>query len=142
MQDISSTGLPPGRMPQIRVPATPAVSNKGGNIFGGWIMSQVDIAGSIPAEMRACGRIVTRAVTSFEFKKPVFVGDLLSCYAEIVSEGRTSMSVFVEVYVQRVKEGAIECIKVTEATVVYVAIDREGRPRPLPPPPGKTATDT
>ncbi len=133
MKDISSTGLPAGRIPQIRVPATLAVSNKGGNIFGGWIMSQVDIAGSIPAGMRACGRIVTRAVTSFEFKKPVFIGDLLSCYAEIVREGRTSMSVYVEVYVQRMHDGVIECIKVTEATVVYVAIDSEGRPRALPP---------
>ena len=135
MKDISSAGLPAGKIPQIRVPATTAVSNKGGNIFGGWIMSQVDIAGSIPAGMRARGRVVTRAVTSFEFKKPVFIGDLLSCYAEILSEGRTSMSVFVEVYVQRMQDDVMECIKVTEATVVYVAIDSEGRPRALPPGP-------
>jgi acyl-CoA thioesterase YciA len=107
-------------------------ANKGGSIFGGWIMSQVDIAGSIPAEIRAQGRIVTRAVTSFEFKQPVFVGDLINCYAEVVKVGRTSLDVFVEVYAQRIRDGAIECIKVTEANVVYVAIDENRRPRAIP----------
>lgn len=129
---MSETGLPPGRIPLIRVPATPPNANKGGSIFGGWIMSQVDIAGSIPAEIRAAGPIVTRAVHSFEFKKPVYVGDLISCYADIIKEGQTSITVFVEVYAQRIHSTKVECVKVTEATLIYVAIDEQGRPRRLP----------
>ena len=93
--------LPVGKIPAIRVPARPADQNPGGSIFGGWIMSYVDIAGSIPALERVRGPVVTRAVDSFEFKKPVFVGDLISCYAEIISEGHTSMKVKVEVYAER-----------------------------------------
>ena len=129
---ITAAGLPEGRMPVIRVPATPKKANKGGSVFGGWIMAQVDIAGSIPAEMRAKGPIVTRAVDSFEFKKPVFVGDLISCYADIVAEGRTSMTVKVDVYAQRINKGEIEAIMVTEANLVYVAVDQNGKPRALP----------
>ena len=124
--------LPEGRIPVIRVPARPADANPGGSIFGGWIMSYVDIAGSIPALARAKGAVVTRAVESFEFKKPVFIGDLISCYADIVSEGKTSMKVQVEVYAERMKQGETTCIKVTEATLVYVAIDESRKPRILP----------
>lgn len=124
--------LPEGRIPVIRVPARPADSNPGGSIFGGWIMSYVDIAGSIPALARAKGAVVTRAVESFEFKKPVFIGDLISCYADIVDEGKTSMKVQVEVYAERMKQGETTCIKVTEALLVYVAIDENRRPRLLP----------
>ena len=124
--------LPENRMPVIRVPARPADQNPGGSMFGGWIMSQVDIAGSIPALDRARGPVVTRAVDSFEFKKPVFVGDLISCYAEIVSEGRTSMKVKVEVYAENMKQGKTSCIKVTEAVLTYVAIDEKRRPKQLP----------
>lgn len=119
-------------MPVIRVPARPADANPGGSIFGGWIMSYVDIAGSIPALARAKGAVVTRAVESFEFKKPVFVGDLISCYADIVHEGSTSMKVQVEVYAERMNGGESNCIKVTEAMLVYVAIDEERKPRKLP----------
>lgn len=129
---MSETCLPEGRMPAIRVPAKPAAANPGGSIFGGWIMSYVDIAGSIPALERAQGAVVTRAVESFEFKKPVFVGDLVSCYAEIVSEGRTSMTVNVEVYAERRSNAGMICIKVTDATLVYVAIDDSRKPRALP----------
>jgi len=129
---MSNTGLPEGRMPVIRMPATPADANKGGSIFGGWIMSQVDIAGSIPAEIRARGAIVTRAVDSFEFKKPVFVGDLISCYADVVDVGRTSIKVKVDVYAQRIRGDKIEVSRVTEATLTYVAIDTNGRPRAIP----------
>lgn len=129
---MTEAGLPEGRIPVIRVPARPADANPGGSIFGGWIMSYVDIAGSIPALERARGPVVTRAVESFEFKKPVFIGDLISCYAEIVHEGRTSMKVQVEVYAQRMKQGETTCIKVTEALLVYVAIDENRRPRLLP----------
>lgn len=128
----SETSLPEGRMPVIRVPAKPSAANPGGSIFGGWIMSYVDIAGSIPALERAQGAVVTRAVESFEFRKPVFVGDLISCYAEIISEGRTSMKVNVEVYAQRRDGSDYRCIKVTDATLVYVAIDDERKPRALP----------
>lgn len=129
---LTETGLPENKVPVIRVPATPTKANKGGSIFGGWIMSQVDIAGSIPAEMRAKGPIVTRAVDSFEFKKPVFVGDLISCYAEIINEGKTSITVKVDVYAQRIRGADIETIMVTEAKLVYVAIDKNGKPRALP----------
>jgi len=129
---MSNTGLPEGRMPVIRMPATPVDANKGGSIFGGWIMSQVDIAGSIPAEIRAKGSIVTRAVDSFEFKKPVFVGDLISCYADVVDVGRTSIKVKVDVYAQRIRGEKIEVNRVTEATLTYVAIDTNGRPRAVP----------
>ncbi len=124
--------LPENRMPVIRVPARPADQNPGGSIFGGWIMSYVDIAGSIPALNRVRGPVVTRAVDSFEFKKPVFVGDLVSCYADIISEGRTSMKVKVEVYAERMKSGETFTIKVTEALLTYVAIDENRRPKKLP----------
>ena len=129
---MTKTCLPKDRMPVIRVPASPANANPGGSIFGGWIMSHVDMAGSIPALERAQGAIVTRAVESFEFKQPVFVGDLISCYAKIIDEGRTSIKVDVEVYAER-REGADkQCIKVTEAVLVYVAIDENRKPRVLP----------
>ena len=124
--------LPENKIPAIRVPAMPADANAGGSIFGGWIMSHVDVAGSIPALERAKGPIVTRAVESFEFKKPVFVGDLVSCYAEIISEGKTSMKVKVEVYAQNSHHGKSSCTKVTEAILIYVAINENRRPRALP----------
>lgn len=128
---ISEDSLPENRMPVIRVPARPADQNPGGTIFGGWIMSYVDIAGSIPALERVRGPIVTRAVDSFEFKHPVFVGDLISCYADIISEGRTSMKVKVEVFAERMSQGDTSCIKVTEAILTYVAIDENRRPKQL-----------
>ncbi len=124
--------LPENRMPVIRVPARPADQNPGGSIFGGWIMSYVDIAGSIPALARVRGPVVTRAVDSFEFKKPVFVGDLISCYADIISEGRTSLKVKVEVYAQRMSQGEFSVIKVTEAVLTYVAIDENRVPKQIP----------
>lgn len=95
-------------------------------------MSYVDIAGSIPALERVRGPVVTRAVDSFEFKKPVFVDDLVSCYAEIASEGRTSVKVKVEVFAERMDKGETTCIKVTEAMLTYVAIDENRRPKLLP----------
>ena len=124
--------LPENRMPVIRVPARPADQNPGGSIVGGWIMSYVDIAGSIPALDRVRGPVVTRAVDSFEFKHPVFVGDLISCYADIISEGRTSIKVRVEVFAERMNNGETSCTKVTEATLTYVAIDENRRPKQLP----------
>ena len=129
---MTEEGLPKDRVPAIRVPAMPADANAGGSIFGGWIMSYVDIAGSMPALMRAKGPIVTRAGESFEFKKPVFVGDIISCYADILSEGKTSIKVNVEVYSQSITKGEVVCNKVTEAILVYVAIGENRKPRALP----------
>ena len=93
--------LPPGKAPQLRVMPMPSDANVYGDVFGGWIMAQVDIAGSLPATRRANGRVATIAVNSFLFKNPVFVGDLLSFYADIVKVGNTSITVNVEVYAER-----------------------------------------
>jgi len=106
----------------------PADANQSGDIFGGWIMAQVDIAGSIPAMRLAKGRVATVAVNSFQFKQPVLVGDVISLYTEVVRVGRTSITVNVEVYAQRRPERE-EVVKVTEATLTYVAIDADRNPR-------------
>ena len=121
--------LPKGREVVLRVVPMPSDANYTGDIFGGWIMSQVDIAGSIPALRLARGRIATVAVNSFTFKQPVLIGDLVSFYADIVRVGRTSITVDVEVYAQR--RTLHEAVKVTEATLTYVAVDDERRPRPV-----------
>ena len=126
------TELPEDSDLAIRVMATPADTNASGDIFGGWLMSQVDIAGSSIARRRANGRIVTVAVDSFQFHQPVFVGDLVSCYASITRVGRTSITVNVRAYAER--QGVThECIQVTEADLTYVAVDEQRRPRPLAP---------
>ena len=122
----------PDKQPAIRVAAMPADTNSAGTIFGGWIMSQVDIAGSIAALARARGRVVTVAVNSFEFHKPVFVGDLVSCYSDVIKVGRTSITVKVEVYAQR-NPSNLETVKVTEAELTYVALDENRKPRAVPP---------
>ncbi len=121
----------PDRKPTTRVLAMPADTNPGGSIFGGWLISQADIAGSIVAIRRAGGRVVTVAVNSFEFHQPVFVGDLISCYAEVSRVGRTSITVNVEVYAER--ELGREVVKVTEGELTFVAVDTERRPRVVPP---------
>ena len=123
--------LPPG-MPALRVTPMPADANFHGDIFGGWIMSQVDLAGSIPASRRARGRVATVAVNSFVFREPVLVGDLVSFYAEISRVGRTSITIDVEVYAQRNPTDLI-CVKVTEASLTFVAVGPDRRPRELPP---------
>jgi acyl-CoA thioesterase YciA len=123
--------LPQDREPTIRVLAMPTDTNAAGDIFGGWIMSQVDIAASIAAFRRARGRVVTVAVNSFEFHQPVFVGDLISCYAEVTRVGRTSLTIWVEVYAERNRQRE-ECIKVTEATLTFVAVDENRKPRVVP----------
>jgi len=125
----------PSDHPTLRVLPMPSDANVHGDVFGGWIMSQVDIAGAIPAARRANGRVATVAVTSFVFKNAVFVGDLLSLYARIVKTGTTSITVDVEVYAERNRLQA-EIVKVTEATLVYVATDDQRRPRHLPALPG------
>lgn len=132
MENALKTTLPEGKMPQLRVMPMPADANVHGDVFGGWIMAQVDIAGSLPAVRRANGRIATVAVNSFVFKQPVFVGDLLSLYADIVNVGRTSITVNVEVYAER-NRLQVETVKVTEATLTYVATDEQRKPRLVPP---------
>ena len=122
----------PDEDPVLRVVPMPADANPHGDVFGGWIMAQVDLAGGILAARRSNGRVATVAVTSFVFKQPVFVGDLLSFYANIVRTGRTSVTVDVRVYTERSRL-KVEVAKVTEATLVYVATDEQRRPRDLPP---------
>ncbi len=123
--------LPRDRDPVLRVVPMPSDVNSTGDIFGGWIMAQVDIAGSIPAFRLARGRVATIAVNSFLFKQPVMVGDLVSFYAEVARVGRTSITVNVEVYAER---GVMqETVKVTEATLTYVAVGPDRRPRPVRP---------
>lgn len=128
----SITRLPAGKMPELRVMPAPSDANVYGDVFGGWIMAQVDIAGSLPATRRANGRVATIAVNSFLFKNPVFVGDLLSFYADITKVGNTSITVCVEVYAERNRLQA-EVVKVTEATLTYVATGPDRKPRQLPP---------
>ena len=118
-----------GREPTLRVVPMPSDANYTGDIFGGWIMSQVDIAGAIPAIELAKGRVATVAVNSFVFKQPVMIGDVVSFYAKVVRVGRTSITVDVEVYARR--RALLEVVKVTEATLTYVAVDDERRPRPV-----------
>ena len=127
-----ASGLPAGKMPELRMMPAPSDANVYGDVFGGWIMAQVDIAGSLPATRRANGRVATIAVNSFVFKNPVFVGDLLSFYAEIVKVGNTSITVKVEVYAERNRLQAC-IVKVTEATLIYVATDSDRKPRKVPP---------
>lgn len=109
----------------------PKDANPGGFIFGGWIMSQIDIAAAIPAWARARGRTATVAVNSMEFHEPVFVGDVISCYADIIQTGRTSITVKVEVYAERNPTDPV-IVKVTEAQLTYVALDENCKPRQLP----------
>ena len=123
--------LPEGKVPALRVVPMPADSNQNGDIFGGWIMSQVDIAGGTVAHRLARGRVATVAVKEFTFKQPVQIGDVVSFYVELERVGTTSITVTVEVYAERRPEDP-EIVKVTEATLTYVAIDRDGRPRAVP----------
>jgi acyl-CoA thioesterase YciA len=125
------TALPTDMDLVMRVMPMPADANGNGDIFGGWIMAQVDLAGSVLPNRIAKGRIATVAVNQFIFKQPVSMGDLLSFYARVERIGRTSVTVHVEVYAERNPED-LKVVKVTEASLTYVAIDLQGRPRPLP----------
>lgn len=129
-----TTQLPPDEQPVLRIVPMPADTNAHGTIFGGWVMAQVDIAGSIPAWDRAQGPVVTVAVNSFVFKEPVFVGDVVSFYARVLKVGRTSITVDVEVFAQRARSVSREAMKVTEAQLTYVAVDDRRQPRPVPNP--------
>jgi acyl-CoA thioesterase YciA len=122
----------PDKAPTLRVVPMPADANQHGDIFGGWVMAQVDIAGGVVAARRARGRVATVAVNAFVFKQPVLVGDVVSFFAEITRVGRTSITVDVQVYAQR-NPGKVICVKVTEASLTYVATGADRRPRELPP---------
>ncbi|MGH7090421.1 MAG: acyl-CoA thioesterase [Stellaceae bacterium] len=115
----------------LRAIAMPADANPAGDIFGGWLLSQMDLAGGTTAGRRAKGRVATVAITGMSFHLPVFIGDEVSCYADIVKVGRTSIQVKVESFARRQPSG--EQVKVTEGLFTYVAIDNERRPRPVPP---------
>lgn len=125
-QHDNEVSLPVGKEPALRVMPMPADVNPGGDVFGGWIMSMADIAGAVPARRVTHSRVVTVAVNEFVFKQPVSVGDLVSFYAEVAALGRTSITVKVEVFAQRNPENPVT-VKVTEATLTYVAVDAQGR---------------
>ena len=134
--EIQATAKAPAALPAdkelvMRVLPMPADSNVNGDIFGGWIMAQVDLAGSVLPARIAKGRITTVAVNQFVFKQPVSIGDLLSFYATVTRVGRTSITVRVEVVAERDPEN-LHVVKVTEANLTYVAIDKEGKPRQVP----------
>ncbi|MGE0313100.1 MAG: acyl-CoA thioesterase [Lautropia sp.] len=118
-------------MPVLRVVPMPADANQHGDIFGGWIMSQVDVAGGVIAAARARGRVATVAVNSFAFREPVMIGDRVSFYGEVVRVGTTSITVTIECYAER-NPTERQVVKVTEATLTYVATDASRRPRPVP----------
>ncbi|MBK7416646.1 MAG: acyl-CoA thioesterase [Dechloromonas sp.] len=121
----------PNEQPALRLVPMPADLNQNGDVFGGWVMAQVDVAGAIPAMRRARGRVATVSVHSFLFKQPVSVGDIVSFYAQIVRIGQTSITVNVEVYAERNYADLIT-VKVTEAQLTYVAIDSSGKKRDVP----------
>ena len=125
----------PNRHATLRLVPMPKDTNAGGDIFGGWIMSQVDIAASIPASRRAKGRVVSVAVNDFKFVAPVFVNDVVSFYSDIIKVGTTSITVKVEVFVERGQRSPKpgEVVKVTEAVLTYVAVDENRIKRPVPP---------
>ena len=123
----------------LRTLAMPADANPSGDIFGGWVMAQMDIAGGITAGARARGRVATVAVDAMTFHRPIFVGDVLCVYADIVRVGRSSISIHLEAWVLRGRVG--DRVMVTEGRFVFVAIDAEGTPRPVPPAPKAEPTD-
>ena len=125
-------GSLPQNQPVLRTVPMPADLNQNGDVFGGWVMAQVDVAGAIPAMRRARGRVTTVSVNSFQFKQPISVGDLISLYAEVVHVGNTSITVNVEVYAERNYADPV-AVKVTEAQLTYVAIDGTGKKRIVPP---------
>lgn len=133
---ITSTETQSARQPDgsliLRTLAMPSDTNANGDIFGGWIMSQMDIGGAILAKEIAKGRVVTVAVDKIIFLRPISVGDVVCCYGKLTEVGRSSMQVKVEVWIKKVYEGVRDRVCVTEALFTYVAIDKDGKPRPVP----------
>jgi acyl-CoA thioesterase YciA len=131
MTESENAGRPPDREPALRAVAMPADANPFGDIFGGWLLSQMDLAGGTVATRRAKGRTATVSITSMSFHRPVFIGDEVTCYAEITRVGRTSITMKIESWARR--RTGDEKIPVTEGIFTYVAVDEERRPRPVPP---------
>ena len=131
---MSNKDVPQGEL-VLRTLAMPADTNANGDIFGGWIMSQMDMGGAILAKEIAEGRVVTVRVDGMTFMKPVAVGDVVCCYANCVKRGNTSITINVEVWVKKVSSDPIgQRYRATEAMFIYVAVDDAGKPRPLPAP--------
>ncbi len=131
MSEGENTESPPRREPSFRAIAMPADSNARGDIFGGWLLSQMDLAGGATAMWRSKGRVATVAIASMSFHSPVFIGDEVSCYTEVVKVGHTSMNIKIESWARRF--ASEEIVKVTEGLFTYVAIDAERKKRPVPP---------
>ena len=136
MKETNTAKIPSGNL-LLRTLAMPGDTNPAGDIFGGWIMSQMDIAGAILAREIACGRIVTVAVDAMSFIHPVSVGDVVCCYGRCSHLGHTSLKIELEIWVKNLTESdnheRVERSKVTKGSFTYVAVDRYGKPRPLPP---------
>ena len=122
---------PPDQQPALRMMTMPADVNAAGDVFGGWVMAKVDIAGAVPAMRRARGRVATVAVNAFQFKQPVFVGDVVSFYAKIINVGRTSITVDVQVFAER-NPAQPFTVMVTEAVLTYVCLNTDGSKRAVP----------
>lgn len=133
MMQLDEQGLPANKQPTLRVTTRPNDANPSGDIFGGWLMSQIDISAAIAAGIRASGPVVTVAVKELRFIQPLYIHDLVSFYTEITAVGRTSITVSVEVYSQRARGSHRECaVKVSDATLVFVAVSKPGQPRLVP----------
>ena len=130
MEDPERLSQPPAGEPALRAIAMPADANPFGDIFGGWLLAQMDLAGGTVATRRAKGRTATVAITAMSFHRPVFIGDEVSCYAEIIRVGKSSITVKVESWARR--GTGEEKIEVTEGIFTYVAVDNDRRPRPVP----------
>jgi acyl-CoA thioesterase YciA len=128
MSAIPASNAPQGEL-VIRTIAMPANTNSNGDLFGGWMVSQMDLGGAILARNAAKSRITTVAIDAMEFHHPVYVGDIVSCYALLLKTGRTSLRIAIEVWAQRHKGG--EHVRVTEGVFTYVAIDDQGKPHPV-----------
>ena len=120
----------PTTIPALRTVAMPKDANANGDIFGGWVLSQMDIAGAVVAVRCAKGRIATVAIQAMQFHKPVFIGDVVTCFAKLVKTGTTSLTIDIETWAERRDTGRAE--RVTEGRFVYVAIDDNRNPRQLP----------
>jgi len=130
MSTVETRG-PPAQEPALRTIAMPADANANGDIFGGWVLSQMDLAGGSLAVQRARGRVATVAVTGMSFHLPVFIGDEVSCYGTITKIGRSSITVHIESWARRHRTG--ERVRVTEGTFTFVAIGDDRKPRKVPP---------
>ena len=140
MDQMIEPAVRPDGFLAIRARAMPADTNPAGHIFGGWLMSQMDLAGAIHAGIRAKGTVATVAVDGMKFHAPVHVGDEVSCYTKIVRTGNTSMSINIEAWVRR--SACRAHVKVTSAVYHFVALNKEMKPRPLPPEDADTNVDT